>query len=322
MKHVLLFSILMVSAISYGGQEEMELEIAILQPDSVVADPALDSTCILHFNFPDANDESGIMIQYSIDGVSGIHSLIDNEEDLQLETTEGYHDFQFYYSTDFYEEYTSAVVEAGNHYYYTVVFTPAEVMIMTEKPVIYLYPTEEQEVHVNVEPAGEFTFTYPKYEDGWDVLASPNGKLTVNEQSYNYLFWEASEQLSMEQIDFNIGYTVAGSDVTEFLEETLSEAGLNSTEIADFITFWAPRMSVHDDVFMQFQFNEACNRFGELDITPRPDNLYRIYVIWQPLEQLRMAPTPQEIPKMNREGFTVLEWGGQELPASTMTRSL
>ena len=49
---------------------------------------------------------------------------------------------------------------------------------MDAKPVIYLYPTEETEVSVKLEYGGEFIATYPKYNDGWEVIASPDGTLT------------------------------------------------------------------------------------------------------------------------------------------------
>lgn len=320
MKHLILFIALIATSFSYAGQKE--LEIPILTPDSMLVDSSLGNKTMVYFKFPNANDLTGTSIQYSLDGVEGEHSLITNQGDLTLETTGGWHDLQFYYSSEYYEEYTGINVQPGHHYYFSVYFTPSDVMILTEKPVIYLYPEEKQNVSVKVEPAGEFTFTYPSYENGWEVLASPDGKLTVDDQSYNYLFWEASEKLDLEDIDFNVGFTVPGCDVTGFLEEKLMDAGLNGKERADFITFWAPRMASHDDVFLQFHFNEECDRFGELEITPKPDNVYRIYVIWQPVDQLRVAPSPQEIPAMNREGFTVLEWGGQELPSSKMVRTL
>lgn len=320
MKHLLFLAIVLSTTLAFAGQKETE--IAILTPDSVVVDPTLDSTAIAYFNFPDAADLSGTSISYSIDDMEGQHSLVTNQGYLQLETTAGWHRLQFYYSPKYHEEYTSMNLEAGKRYYFTVSFIPAEMMIMSEKPVIYLYPEKVQNVQVSVAPVGEFTFTYPAYHDGWDVLAQPNGTLEVDSQSYNYLFWEASQQLTLEEIDFNVGFTVSGDDVTDFLERTLTNAGLNGKERADFITFWAPRMAVHNDVFLQFHTNEDCNRFATLDISPKPNNLYRIYVIWQPIDQLRIAPKPQEISKMNRDGFTVLEWGGQELPSTQMIRTL
>lgn len=300
----------------------LEVMVPILTPDSVIVNPNLDSTSIVHFNFPNGTDMSSAVITYSVDGEQGTFSLITDQKELILETTEGWHDLQFYYSTEYYEKYTIMNIEAGNNYYYTVFFQPSEVMIMTEKPVIYIYPEEEKEVHVEVNPAGEFTFTYPAYDNGWDVTATPEGKLKVDNEVFNYLFWEASEQISPNDINTNQGFIVPGENITAFLEEKLTLAGLNGNERADFITFWAPRMTTHSDVFLQFQFNKQCDRFGTLDITPKPDNIYRIYVVWQPVDKLMIAPSPQEIPEMDRSGFTVLEWGGQELPSTNTMSTL
>ena len=56
------------------------------------------------------------------------------------------------------------------------------------KPVIYLYPEEETQVTVQLDYAGELTCTYPAYQDGWTVTASPDGTLTDNQgHTYNYL---------------------------------------------------------------------------------------------------------------------------------------
>jgi len=42
-----------------------------------------------------------------------------------------------------------------------------------KKPVIYLYPTEEQIVNVTLDLKGDLTCTYPEYKDGWEVIRKP-----------------------------------------------------------------------------------------------------------------------------------------------------
>ena len=42
-----------------------------------------------------------------------------------------------------------------------------------EKPVIYLYPEQEEEVSVRLDYDGKLTCTYPEYDDGWNVTAAP-----------------------------------------------------------------------------------------------------------------------------------------------------
>ena len=46
-----------------------------------------------------------------------------------------------------------------------------------EKPMIYLYPTSEQEIEVKLGNEDKLTCTYPKYENSWNVLAKPNGDI-------------------------------------------------------------------------------------------------------------------------------------------------
>ena len=60
----------------------------------------------------------------------------------------------------------------------------------SEKPVIYLYPEQAQEVYVQLELDGEFTCTYPEYDNGWKVKAYPDGTLRDQDtgKEYNYLY--------------------------------------------------------------------------------------------------------------------------------------
>lgn len=55
--------------------------------------------------------------------------------------------------------------------------------IVTEKPVIYLYPQEECEISVGLEFNGRLTITDPPYTDGWLVTAEADGTLTTADGS-------------------------------------------------------------------------------------------------------------------------------------------
>ena len=76
MKHLILLLTVFTTTLCLA--EQKELKIAILRADSIVADPSLDTNTMMHFNFPDASDMSSFTIQYSLDGVEGAYSLIDN----------------------------------------------------------------------------------------------------------------------------------------------------------------------------------------------------------------------------------------------------
>ena len=65
---------------------------------------------------------------------------------------------------------------------------PCEDEVLTEKPVLYLYPEETAEVSVKLDYQGRLTTTYPAYNDGWVVTAEPDGTLEMDGKEYSYLF--------------------------------------------------------------------------------------------------------------------------------------
>src|SRR4051812_17422787 len=65
--------------------------------------------------------------------------------------------------------------------------------VVYKKPVIYLYPQQQQQVSVKIDLNGIFTVTDPFYKNGWNVIAAPDGKFfdPADGKNYPYLFWEA-----------------------------------------------------------------------------------------------------------------------------------
>ncbi|MGI6254285.1 MAG: hypothetical protein ACOYJZ_01505 [Acutalibacter sp.] len=174
------------------------------------------------------------------------------------------------------------------------------------KPVIYLYPEEETDVTVQLHYDGKLTCTYPAYNDGWSVTASPDGTLTdADGQTYNYLYWEGKDSIDY---DFSQGYCVAGRDTAAFLEDALSQLGLTRQEANEFIVYWLPRMEANPYNLISFQ-SDAYTDGAQLSIDPAPDTLLRVFMAWKPLEVPVEVPA-QELTAPERDGFTVVEWGG------------
>lgn len=174
------------------------------------------------------------------------------------------------------------------------------------KPVLYLYPQQETEVHVQLDFRGELTAVYPAYEDGWRVLARPDGTLIDPDTGREYycLFWEGN--LDMKP-DFSRGFCVAGEDTAAFLEDALARLGLNEREAEEFIIYWLPQMKENAYNLISFQ-TENYQDAAKLNITPAPDTLIRVNMAWKPLDAPVELP-PQELTAPPREGFTVVEWG-------------
>lgn len=186
--------------------------------------------------------------------------------------------------------------------------------MMVRKPVIYLYPDEKTAVNVKVDPVGEMIFTYPLSEGEWNVIASPDGTLSFKDEIFNYLFWESEQVVPDELIDYSKGAFVKGENLTTHFEKVLKTYGLNSQERADFITYWVPLMKDANNLYLYLLFDETCDAFASLEIEPKPDHIGRIYVLWDKVEDSdKIELTPQEIPVLDRTGFTVIEWGGAQI---------
>ena len=187
--------------------------------------------------------------------------------------------------------------------------------IEVDKPVIYLYPEDKTAVTVQIDPKGELYFTYPEYKDEWAVEAYPNGSLKIKDRTYNYLFWEGRyNSVHMSAQEMKSGFVVKGEDVLSFFEEVLPKMGLNPTEYNDFIVYWTPKMQENAYNFIHFKFNEAYARdIAGIEVSPKPDAVLRVFMVYKAIEN-PIEIQAQQIPDFKREGFTVVEWGGAELP--------
>ena len=179
-----------------------------------------------------------------------------------------------------------------------------------EKPVIYLYPETTQEIEVKLDYVGELTCTYPEYIDGWRIVAQPNGTLIddTTGKEYSYLFWEGKSEV---EYDLSEGYVISGENTAEFLETKLSELGLNRKETNEFIVYWLPRMQENKYNLISFQ-NEIYTNSAKLDIKPSPDSILRVFMVYKALDK-EIEVEELMIETFERNGFTVVEWGGTEL---------
>ena len=179
-----------------------------------------------------------------------------------------------------------------------------------EKPVIYLYPETETEVSVKLDFNGQITSTYPQYDDGWTVMAQPDGTLTdpVTGREYYCLFWEG---ISNVEYDLSAGFVVPGHETEAFLEDALAKLGLTDREANEFIIYWLPRMEGNPYNLISFQTDTYTDN-ATLEIDPAPDTVLRVFMAWKPLEA-PMKVQPQELTAPLRSGFAVVEWGGAEI---------
>lgn len=256
-------------------------------------------------------------IKFSVNGTNFTTSP-DASGKIYRELKPGKYKFQFWLDHGHMEIYTDSIsIGGGIRTEMAVRFRSSTEFMICDKPVIYLYPEKKTEVNVKLEMEGNLLFTYPAYNAGWNVTADPTGALHVGDKQYNYLFWEGDAQLDSKQVNWNRGFVVQRDSLVPFFEINLSRMGLTSPEIADFITYWCPRMNANEWNYIHFMFNEEVNQFAKLNIAPAPDHLNRVYMVWSAKSEFVMKGMldliPQEIPVLDRTGFDVLEWGGSEM---------
>ena len=180
---------------------------------------------------------------------------------------------------------------------------------LERKPVIYLYPEEKTEVTVELDFDGKLTSTYPEYKSGWKVIAEPDGTLyDESGREYYCLFWEG---ISDTEYDFSTGFTVPGEETAVFLEKTLAEIGLTEKEANEFIIYWLPQMEHNAYNLISFQ-TDVYEDTAKLEITPEPDSLLRVFMVWKPVEKPAEIE-PQTFEPFIRKGFTAIEWGGAKV---------
>lgn len=189
--------------------------------------------------------------------------------------------------------------------------------MIVKKPAIYLYPTAKEKVSVIHNFKGKILNTYPAYNDGWHVVAQPNGKLlnTADNKEYNYLFWDGEYHFPTSHYDYSDGFYVKNTETIAFLQEKLSYIGLNNTEINDFIVFWLPLLNKNKTNFIHFRINDNIDNSSVLNISPKPDTEIRVFMEFKPADFMDETDNiPEQIlPKLERKGFTVVEWGGAEM---------
>lgn len=184
-------------------------------------------------------------------------------------------------------------------------------VIQPEKPIVYLYPQKTTELSVKLGNPEKITCSYPKYKEGWKVIAEPDGTLTdVETQRKLYaLYWEGKDALKPEMSE---GFIVKGEDIIEFLEEKLEILGLNEREAEEFIIYWLPKMQNNEYNYIRFASMEEINEYMPLEFSVQPDSIIRILMQYKAIDEYINIPE-QELSTPKRDGFVAVEWGGTEI---------
>ena len=179
------------------------------------------------------------------------------------------------------------------------------------KPIIYLYPEKETDVSVKLGRPEKLTCSYPKYENGWNVIAEPDGTLidTNTGRKLYSLYWEG-----LDDGEYNLeeGFIVKGDETIEFLEEKLKILGLNEFEAEEFIVYWLPKLQENKYNYIRFATMEEINKNMPLEFSVEPDTIIRVLMQYKGLDDY-IEVKEQELVTPERNGFVAVEWGGSEI---------
>ncbi len=179
------------------------------------------------------------------------------------------------------------------------------------KPIIYLYPEKEMEVSVKLGSLDKITSSYPLYEDGWDVLAKPDGSLKdldTGRELYS-LYWEGKNNYPT---NFGTGFVVERDNIIPFLEEKLEVLGLNEKDAEEFIIYWLPKLEANKYNYIRFATSDEINKNIPLMINPNPDTTIRVLMTYKGIDN-PIDVKEQQLVTPERNGFVAVEWGGTEI---------
>ena len=163
---------------------------------------------------------------------------------------------------------------------------------------------------------GTLTSTYPALPpEGWTVTAQPDGTLTDEEgRSYRYLFWEGVANVDWKQ---DSGFLVKAEDAREFLEESLTQLGLNELEQNDFINLLAAQAGEKPGRALSPSPRSSTPTTPSSPSPRSPDSVLRVQMLISKVDDSNRAAfqklPEQELPRFEREGFVLVEWGGTDL---------
>jgi hypothetical protein len=177
------------------------------------------------------------------------------------------------------------------------------------EPIIYFYPENRHRVDIKLSKNVQVADSTPSYQDGWKITANPSGEIQdiTDNRTYPYLFWEGWSYVFPLQ---ERGFVVKQSEAEEFFSKTLPKLGLNQKETTDFLEAWLPYFSDSPYYFITFINQEVIDRIAPLEISPKPDTVIRILMDYKPLKQPVVVSQLKLQDPPDREGFTVVEWGG------------
>jgi hypothetical protein len=184
-----------------------------------------------------------------------------------------------------------------------------EIPILAE-PLIYIYGNSGIRVNLKLCSNLVHRASWPEYGDGWEIQLLGNGLMwdLKSSKKVGSLFWEG---FAGPIPPLKHGWMVTPSEVTPLLRKILPLYGLNYRESAAFIKYWSKVLTQAPFYRIEIIPSQWLEEICPLEITPKPEQLLRVYLRAYPkLEFEQITPPPLPSKPSSRPSYTVVEWGG------------
>jgi len=174
------------------------------------------------------------------------------------------------------------------------------------KPNIYIYPQENIQLEVNIDfpMGGKVIASIPEYKTGWKVSVDSKG---IIDNKYTYLFYESTQPNVWQT---KSGWMIKKADLKGFFEENMALYGFAGQEITDFTDYWIPRLKDQEIYSICPQVLPAINKVVQLRFSKQPEHLLRLYYVIRGRDNSsKNELVKPEIPKFERKGYFITEWG-------------
>jgi hypothetical protein len=177
--------------------------------------------------------------------------------------------------------------------------------VIAYKPNIYIYPQTKNILSIKLEfPLGGTVIeSIPAYRGEWCIEVEPSGKIN---NEYDYLFYESQNP---DAYQYDSGWIVNRDSLSIFFRTNLSKTGFTEREINDFTEYWVSRLKTNSYYIVYPQYVNDINKIIKLKISTPPDNMLRLFYVIKGSEQNGLKLLEPTLPKYERKGFVVAEWG-------------
>ena len=194
----------------------------------------------------------------------------------------------------------------------TISFTDYQVVpsgrVPVYKPNIYFYAEEKMESDVVFLQENLLTETIPVYQNGWHINVLGDGKIVWEQQEFDFLFYESLTDKTLNQ--YKDGWYISYEKREEALNAVLELYQFNEQETKDFMEFWLNKLEENQNYMMYPQETECVDCQMPMNISPAPDNIRRIWFGFEEVTEAKENVAEPEVHEIERDGFTVVEWGG------------